>query len=507
MRALLDTNILIHREAAVVRNEDIGQLFNWLDRLHISKIVHPISVDEINRHGEEKVKKSFAIKLASYNLLKTLAPIHPNVKEVSRRFDHTPNDLNDSKILNEVYVERVDLLISEDKKIHTKAAALGISDKVFKLENFIEKCLSEHPELTDYKVLAVKKEYFGNIDTSEDFFDSFREDYLGFDKWFNKKSDEIAYVCYADNKICAFLYLKVEEESELYSEMSPALPPKRRLKIGTFKVTLTGFKLGERFIKIIFDNALTMGVEEIYVTIFPKRSEQIRLIELLSEWGFVDWGVKQTRTSSSIEEENVYVRNFIPHVNKVNPKFSFPFISKQARVFLVPIYPQYHTELFPDSILNNESPANFIENEPYRNGLSKSYISHSSVRNFNKGDIIVFYRTGGYYLSVVTTIGIIEEVINPVKSAEELIKICRKRTVLTNEELMRYWNYRPIYRPFIINFLYTYSFPRRPNMAKLIELGVLAGINDAPRTFTEISWKKFENILRASESNESIIVN
>lgn len=42
MRALLDTNILIHREAAIVKNEDIGQLFNWLDKLHIDKVVHPI---------------------------------------------------------------------------------------------------------------------------------------------------------------------------------------------------------------------------------------------------------------------------------------------------------------------------------------------------------------------------------------------------------------------------------------------------------------------------------
>ena len=34
MRALLDTNILIHREAAVVVVQNIGLLFKWLDRLH-----------------------------------------------------------------------------------------------------------------------------------------------------------------------------------------------------------------------------------------------------------------------------------------------------------------------------------------------------------------------------------------------------------------------------------------------------------------------------------------
>ncbi|GAA4316603.1 PIN domain-containing protein [Nibribacter koreensis] len=505
MRALLDTNIIIHREAAVVRNEDIGQLFNWLDKLKYTKVIHPISVDEVNRHGEEKVKKSFAIKLSSYNLIRILAPLHADVAKVSKKFDHTPNDINDSHILNELYADRVDILISEDKRIHLKAAELGVAERVFKIERFIEKCLAEHPELTDYKVLAVKKEHFAHIDLTDEFFDSFRSDYFGFDRWFDKKAEDIAYVCYADGKICAFLFLKTEGKEEPY-DITPPFPKKRRLKIGTFKVTLTGFKLGERFLKVIFDNALSRGVDEIYVTIFPKRPEQQRLIDLLAEWGFTLWGKKNTRTADAVEEENVYVRNFSPHINLANPKFSFPYISKKGRAFIVPIYPEYHTELFPDSILNNESPADFVENEPHRNALSKSYISHSPVRKFDKGDVIIFYRTGGFHKSVVTTIAIVESVINPVASAADLIKICRKRTVLSDKELMEYWNYKPNYKPFVLNFLYTYSFPKRPNMAKLIDLGVLAGVGDAPRTFTQISWDKFETILKASESNESIIV-
>ena len=33
MKVLLDTNIIIHREASKIYNLDIGQLFNWLDKL------------------------------------------------------------------------------------------------------------------------------------------------------------------------------------------------------------------------------------------------------------------------------------------------------------------------------------------------------------------------------------------------------------------------------------------------------------------------------------------
>ena len=55
----------------------------------------------------------------------------------------------------------------------------------------------------------------------------------------------------------------------------------RRLKVGTFKVESTGFRLGERFIKIIFDNALHRNVDEIYVTLFTDRESQPGNVHIL----------------------------------------------------------------------------------------------------------------------------------------------------------------------------------------------------------------------------------
>jgi hypothetical protein len=161
-------------------------------------------------------------------------------------------------------------------------------------------------------------------------------------------------------------------------------------------------------------------------------------------------------------------------------------------VFLVPIYPEYHTELFPDSILSTESPLDFIENEPHRNAIKKVYISHSYERNLNAGDLIVYYRTGGYYKSVVTTIGIVEDIVHPV-TFDELKKVCRKRTALKDEELMEYWN-RYKRKPFVVNFLYAFSLPNpfRLNLKRLIEIGVIKSVEDAPRGFKEISWGSFE---------------
>lgn len=499
MRVLLDTNIIIHREANRVIKPEIGTLFFWLDKLHMEKCIHPLTLDELKKHSDANIVRVMTIKAGNYIVLKTVAPLHDEVKKVSAAIDKTENDSGDTALLNEVYNHRVDMLISEDKKIHTKAKMLGVDDKVFYIEDFLEKVTSENPELVDYNVLSVRKVCFGSeiIDLNNSFFDSFREDYSEFNKWFNKKADEIAYVCFQNNALVAFLYIKVEAENENYSDINPILPRKRRLKIGTFKVISNGFKIGERFLKIIFDNALKQRVEEIYVTIFDKRHEQQRLINLLEEWGFVYHGNKATANG----DEKVYVRDFNKKMpaNISNPKLTYPFISKQSNVFIVPIEHQYHTELFPDSRLKTESPLNFVENEPHRNSITKSYISYSHERNLVAGDLIVFYRKGEtspkLYSSVVSTIGIVERVHNNIPDFEHLKEICKRRTVLKEEELKAYWNKYKYSRPFVVDFLYAHSFPIRPNLKSLLELGVIKSINDVPRGFEKLTREQFQTLV------------
>ena len=226
--------------------------------------------------------------------------------------------------------------------------------------------------------------------------------------------------------------------------------------------------------KIIFDNAIQYKVEEIYVTIFDKREEQKRLISLLEDWGFVLYGTKTTENGTEL----VYVRDFTPSFNLNNPKLTFPYFSKNTNIFMIPIYPDYHTELLPDSILTTESPYDFVENEPHRNAISKVYICRSIEKNINKGDIIVFYRTAAsgrsaYYTSVITTIAIAEGKITDIADENDFILKCRKRSIFSDQGLKEYWNWKPNYRPFIINFLYTHSFPtgKRINRQRLLDLG------------------------------------
>jgi len=168
LRVLLDTNILIHREAATVVRSDIGTLFQWLDRLHYEKRIHPVSAAEIAKHRDPRVRDTFKAKLSSYHELKTIAALAPEVVAVGAQ-DATDNDRNDTLVINELFAGRVDFLISEDRGIAHKARRLGIGDRVLTIDAFLEKVTAENPNLVHYKVLAVQKRLFGEVPLAQPF--------------------------------------------------------------------------------------------------------------------------------------------------------------------------------------------------------------------------------------------------------------------------------------------------------------------------------------------------
>jgi MoaA/NifB/PqqE/SkfB family radical SAM enzyme len=244
-------------------------------------------------------------------------------------------------------------------------------------------------------------------------------------------------------------------------------------------------------------------VTELYVTIIPKNMDQLRLIELLKEYGFYKHGVK---TTSKYGDEDVYVRDFTPKISKESPKLSYPYFSKKSGKFIVSIYPKYHTELLPDSKLQTESADDFEENKPYRNAISKVFVSRSPVRDLEQGDIIIFYRTGGLDKSVITTLGVVENIQTQIKDFDQFKSLCRKRSVFSENELKEQWTYKKS-RPFIVNFLYSYTFPKSVTLKRLIELRVIPNVWSAPMGFKRIREQDFEQIIRETDSNDRFIVN
>lgn len=502
MRVLLDTNIIIHRENKKVTNYSVGQLFKWLDKLNYEKIIHPYSIEEINKYIYSDPLESMVLKLA-YNVLKTVKePDHAFLSKLVSPYK-SENDKIDNCLLYEVYLGRVDLLITEDRKMRNKAEQLGIGDKVFSINSFISYATAEYPELMDYKMLAVKKVCFGAVDIKNPFFDSFRESYDGFDRWFTKKCDEEAYICRNDvGNILGFLYLKTEEKEENYSDITPVFEKKRRLKVGTFKVESTGFRLGERFVKIIFDNALARNVDEVYVTLFTGRDELKALEDLLKRWGFIEYGFKSTNNKSEI----VLVKQMKCYNNILTSKQNYPNLLYNKQKFILPIKSQYHTTLLPDSILNNENEVDFLGAKPHRYALQKVYISFTSERNITAGDLVLFYRMGDYgtnkkFSSVLTTLCIVDEIKYGFLSKEEFLKSCQNRSVFTEEELNTFWE-KYSRNIMVLKFIFVKSLTKRLTLEYLWNNNIISFPN-GPRSFTRLTDDLFDAIINDSQTDLS----
>ncbi|MBQ4778586.1 MULTISPECIES: GNAT family N-acetyltransferase [Pectobacterium] len=348
----------------------------------------------------------------------------------------------------------------------------------------------------------IKYEYFKDLDLRDSFFDSLKESYKEFSEWFEKKAkeNEKAYVFYnSKRKLDAFIYLKCEVKH--VNDIEPPLPKGKTLKIGTFKINAHGTKLGERLLKKTFDHAINDKSDYIYVTVFEK---ELPLIRLLEKYGFKKYGLKKTH--NGVEE--VLVRELKQVTGNVIK--DFPHLSlEDKKCYLLAIYPEYHSQFLPDSILNNENH-DILEDISYTNSIHKIYISGiSRTKNLRPGDIICIYRTSdgkgkAYYRSVVSSIGVVEEVkqIKSFSSEDAFMKYVRPYSVFKKEELKDYFTNRK--KRYIIKFTYNGALKKRLIRGRLIDD---CGISDKVRwDFISLTKEQFRWIAEEGQVNEGIII-
>jgi L-amino acid N-acyltransferase YncA len=342
---------------------------------------------------------------------------------------------------------------------------------------------------------------FSNINLGDEFFDSLKSDYAEFESWFNKKSaqNENSYIAKNETGgIEAFLYLKQEEEE--VSDVKPALPAKKRVKVGTFKINPHGTKLGERFIKKIFDHAIGSSIEEIYVTIFPKHAG---LYSLLKRYGFEK--VAEKPTANGVED--VLLKDLSKIYGDV--LLDYPkIIARGKSKFVLSIYPNFHTRLFPDSILNNES-YDIVKDVSHTNSINKVYISFMDMNAVRTGDIIVIYRTSdqegrAWFRSVATSVCVVTELKTrgDFSSLQEYLDYCAPHSVFNQSELTQYYNRRG--KLAVIKMTYNAAFSKRLNRKSLIED---VGLNkDVYWGFFRLTDPVFQTISKKGGLDESLIV-
>ncbi len=271
----------------------------------------------------------------------------------------------------------------------------------------------------------------------------------------------------------------------------------KRLEIGTFKA-ISGMKISERFLKIAFDRAISLGVNEIYTTIAePIDTEKAKLISILEKWGFNRYGIKNE--ISKKRKEIVMVKSMTYDYNK-NPIYNYPNIKEKVNYYFLPIKHEYHTDLFPDLILKNEDSRIYNDDKSHRFALEKIYLTNlkfntiNQLKNIKPGDILFIYRMGGErnpkkYSSVISGTAIFND-IKKIYNKSEFIEICRKRTVFSDEEIINWYNKKAT----IISLISYQIFNNKVTLSRLQDEKIVQQ-GEGPRIFDKISEKDAIKIL------------
>ena len=347
---------------------------------------------------------------------------------------------------------------------------------------------------------------FSDIDLNDSFFDSLRASYTEFNEWYNKKAaaGATAYCYYVDNELKDFLYLKIEEEE--LSDLTPALPAKKRLKVGTFKVDNDNRHTtrGERFMKKIMDMAIAEDVDEIYVTMFPTEELQ-GLIRMFEKFGFSHIADKPHEGGNA---EYVLIKDMTTHVDDF--KLDYPFVKKaSSNKYVLSIVPEFHTHLFPDSILKNEKKYDLIQDVSETNSIYKIYLCWmQGTRNLKAGDKLIIYRTSdekgkAYYRSVCTSVCTVCEVktYRDFENEEEFIKYTNRYSVFKEHELRRWYKYKNNF--IVIKMVYNIAFTKKViNMVMKEQVG----LNPKYWGFFKLTDAQFDKLLELGEIDERYII-
>ncbi len=350
--------------------------------------------------------------------------------------------------------------------------------------------------------ISVKK--FRDINVDDPFFDSLKDSYAEFTEWFSRKADENAYVSYTPNGMLqAFLYLKVETGP--INDVTPPLNASKCLKVGTFKTIAHGTKLGERFVKIIVDTVLSCGLRLAYLTVFPQHES---LIKILEAYGFSKRGSKVTHNGTEL----LYVKD-MQYISG-DPKLDYPVVdSRGHNKWLMSIYADFHTSLFPDSILKTEKTS-IIQDTSFTNSIHKVYVG--AYRDFplvRSGDCLVIYRCverdsrkSAWFGSVATSLCAVEEIYptNAFQSVDDFISYCKRYSVFNEEKL------RGLYkndRMYAVKMTYNLAFPRRPTLGTLVQSGAVPHPGtETYMGFLPLSDMSFSKILSLGGVREGFVI-
>ncbi|WP_023594730.1 MULTISPECIES: GNAT family N-acetyltransferase [Pandoraea] len=481
---LLDTNVLIPLQDSFAILCDNLANFHRLALVGGHKLVyHPASIEDFERDTDRGRRARNLEHVRRYPALDRPVKCPWNTPATS------PNDACDNEILYALECDAAHALVTEDKRLLTKARARGLGYRTYNIQTAEDWLRRLHqpfdvalPNIDDVPLHSLTPELVGA------FFNSLRAGYAGFDDWFRKKARENrkAWVYRDETGILGAICVYDVQIDEVITNEGKRLDGKA-LKLCTFKVgqSVRGRKIGELFLKAAFRYGTENACEHIFI--HADVEKHAYLVNLLVDFGFDDAGsygadrvfVKQHPINapdiaglSALE----FVRRFYPHYR----------CGHQVQKFLVPIQQEFHRILFPDyQALQSQL---FAPRGSAGNAIKLAYLCHAASKQIKPGDVLLFYRSEDE--QAVTSLGVVDQ-FAVLSDAASIAAMVSRRTVYSIKEIEEMAT-RPTK---VILFRLVKHFSAPAALKRLLDDGVVAG---NIQSITKISDDAFSRVLAAA---------
>ncbi|QQG85955.1 GNAT family N-acetyltransferase [Mycobacteroides chelonae] len=427
-RFLLDTNAFISLEpfdGKLEANLSVGAAFVRLcSRQGHRILVHPATRHEVVKGSNSPRTGQRIAELAKFEMVEA-SPISDALRASAGDSPVGTNDYIDLLFLASLASNAAHYLVSDDVGLRRRARRAGLHERVLRLADAAEILSDLEPDPPQLPPrVEVVKAYA--LDTSQQLFASIRADYDEFDDWFGRVQSD------SDNRKCFVIkdhtdrYLAIAIVKDVEEGKDAPKSPDPISKISTFKVdpAHAGYRYGELLLKAVMRHQVRIGTGSTFVEVLPSVQH---LPGFLKTFGFYEYSEKTKRG------ESIFLKEYLPSNADLEPLdfhvlYGPPAVSPRADIFVVPIRPQWHSQLFPDIEMSNE-PGLFPEAEltrPWGNALRKAYLCNASTNLIEPGAALLFYQSGGRQR--IEAVGVVEDMFR-TKDAEQIICATAGRTV------------------------------------------------------------------------------
>lgn len=499
---LIDTNVIVGLEDNHAVQPAFAALVSIASKHRVGIFVHEAARDDIGRDKDLTRRGISLSKLEKFQILDKVRDADRSTLEGIFGQLRKPNDIVDATLLHALLIGAADFLVTQDRGLHDRARRYSaeLSSRVLFVADAVQLLRTTY-EPVEPLVRYVEEVSAHTIPLGDEIFDSLREDYKDFDRWWREK-------CVREHRRCwvveddgiAGLIVRKDEKPPNTDATSRA---EKILKICTFKVRpeKRGVKLGELLLKKVFWFAQINRYDLVYLTTFPS---QVALIDLLEYYGF---RLTATKADGELIYEKPFSRDKLLPEDDVpafdSDRLNYPrFITgPDIRAFGVPIKEAYHDTLFPD--LKDQSQSDLFDTmglggrpRSPGNTIRKVYLCRAQSKLGPPGSLLFFYKglSASPPSQAMTAIGVFEG-YSVARSTRDLMQMTGGRSVYSESQLVE-WNAgaKPVK---VINYLLGGYIEPPIALSTLLDQGIFSG--HPPQSIFEIRTRSLERLLERVE--------